>query len=118
MSCIGVDIIEISRIRKAIKQRGIIFLNRIYTPEELRLYGNFVPSLAVRFAGKEAVIKVLNLGQAGISLKEVEILSNENGQPFVQLYGSAKKRADELHIENLTISLSHCRNYAIAAVCD
>jgi holo-[acyl-carrier protein] synthase len=116
LSRIGVDIIEISRIRKAVKQRGRMFLNRIYTPEELRLYGNLIPSLAARFAGKEAVIKVLDLGQVGIGLKEIEILSNENGQPFVKLYGSAKRRADEMHIENLTISLSHCRNYAIAAV--
>ena len=114
MNRIGVDIIEISRIRKAIKQRGSIFLNRVYTTEELRLYGNLLPSLAARFAGKEAVIKVLDLGRVGIDLKEVEILSNENGQPFVKLYGSVKKRADDLHIENLAISLSHCRNYAIA----
>ena len=76
MHYIGIDIIEIARIKKAIARWGESFLHRVYTEPELRLYHKKPSSLAARFAGKEAVIKALEAQAKGISWKEIEILSD------------------------------------------
>lgn len=112
MQHIGVDIVEIARIEKAVDRWGQGFLKRVYTRAELKLYGTKAPSLAARFSGKEAVIKALNC--RSIALKDIEILSDTNGKPRIKLYGQAQHQADALGLVNLTISLSHCKEYAIA----
>ena len=114
MQHIGIDIVEINRIRKAVAERGDGFLKRVYTPEEVKLYKNKIPSLAARFAGKEAVIKTLGITDKGIGLSDIEILSDEFGRPTVSLYGNALKRSQELGLREITISLSHSRSYAVA----
>ena len=116
MHYIGIDIIEIARIKKAIARWGESFLNRVYTGPELKLYHKKPLSLAARFAGKEAVIKALGAQAKGISWKEIEILSNPSGKPLVHLYGKAQNQASDLGLGSLTISLSHSREYAIACV--
>ncbi|NQT72623.1 MAG: holo-ACP synthase [Chloroflexi bacterium] len=112
----GIDIIEISRIGKAVDSWGERFLNRIYTPGEITYCRNRVPELAARFAGKEAVMKALGTGHVGISPRDIEILSSEGGSPVVHLTGGARVRAEEIGLDNLVISLSHSRDYAIASV--
>ena len=112
MQHIGIDIVEIARIEKAADRWGEVFLKRIYTEMELRLYGNRPSSLAARFSGKEAVIKALN--SKGIGFKEIEILSDTEGKPKVKLYGKAQHRAEDMGMLNLAISLSHCKDYAVA----
>jgi holo-[acyl-carrier protein] synthase len=112
MQHVGVDIIEIARIVKAVDRWGDSFLDRIYTGPELKLYADRPSSLAARFSGKEAVIKAL--GCPGIALKDIEILSDPEGKPLIELYGRARHRAGELGLSHLTISLSHCRDYAVA----
>jgi holo-[acyl-carrier protein] synthase len=114
MQHIGIDIIEIERIKRAITRRGETFLKRVYTGQELDLYRKKPASLAARFAGKEAVIKTLQA--RGVDLREIEILSEPDGRPQVKLYGRAKKQADELGLAHLAISLSHSREYAVAFV--
>jgi len=116
MQRVGIDIIEIARIKKAIACRGENFLNRVYTESELKLYRWKLLSLAARFAGKEAVIKALGAQARGINWKEIEILSDASGQPLVHLCGKAQKRAGDSGLGNLAISLSHSREYAIACV--
>lgn len=116
MHCIGIDIIEIGRIHKAIERWGERFLHRVYTESELRLCRQKPSSLAVRFAGKEAVMKALGTGTKGISWREIEILAAPSGQPLVHLYGKAQKQADGLGLDKLAISLSHSEEYAIAFV--
>ncbi len=116
MNYIGIDIIEIARIKKAIARWGENFLHRVYTEPELKLYHKKSPSLAARFAGKEAVIKALGKQTRGISWKEIEILSDPNGKPLVHLYGKAQHQAKDLGLGELAISLSHSREYAIACV--
>ncbi len=116
MQHIGVDIVEIARIEEAIKQWGERFSRRVYTEPELRLCGNRPSSLAVRFAGKEAVMKALGTGARGVGWREIEILAEPSGKPFVQLYGKAQKRASDLGLDGLAISLSDSREYAIAFV--
>ncbi len=112
MQHIGIDIIEIERIKRAITRRGENFLKRVYTGPELDLYRKKPSSLAARFAGKEAVIKTLQA--RGVDLKEIEILSEPDGRPQVKLSGRAQKQAAELGLAHLAISLSHSREYAIA----
>jgi holo-[acyl-carrier protein] synthase len=115
MQYIGVDIIEIERIQRAIVRWGERFLHRVYTDAELALYTK-AESLAVRFAGKEAVVKALGTGMRGIGWKDVEILHETSGKPLVNLYRQAQKQASDLGLKGLAISLSHSREYAIAFV--
>ena len=111
MHSIGVDIVEVARIKKAIARWGEGFLHRIYTESELKLYYKKPSSLAARFAGKEAVIKAIG---KGIGWREIEILAEPSGKPLVHLYGKAQNQANSLGLANLAISLSHSREYAIA----
>ena len=112
MQHVGVDIVEIARIRAAVERWGNIFLERVYTQPELELYDKKPSSLAARFSGKEAVIKALDCRSIG--LREIEILSDNGGKPIVRLYGRARQQAEDMGFSNITISLSHCREYAIA----
>ena len=116
MYCIGTDIIEVSRIQEAIDNWGERFLNRIYTQAELGLCGNRPGRLATRFAGKEEVMKALGTGARGISWKEIEILAEPSGKPLVRLSDKAQNKAQDLSLDELVISLSHSKEYAVAFV--
>ena len=113
---LGVDIVEIERIQHSINRYGERFLSRIYTDAELELCRHQTPELAVRFAGKEAVMKALGTGRRGVSWRDVEILRNKRNAPLVYLHGRARSRARKLGIAEISISLSHSREYAIASV--
>jgi len=113
---IGIDIIEIYRIKDAINTWGERFLRRIYTDAEIGLYQNSLESLAVRFSGKEAVIKALRISDQSLKWKDIEILNENNGRPTVNLYGQARKQFLDLGLKDLEISLSHSRENAIALV--
>ena len=114
MQYIGVDIIEIVRIKEAVTNWGERFLNRIYTDAELKLCRSNASSLAARFASKEAVMKLLGTGAKGVSWKDIETLSLPSGKPLVNLYGRAKIVAAKIGLKEIAISLSHSREYAIA----
>jgi len=116
MHCIGVDIVEIARLEKAITRHGEDFLKRIYTDSELKLYRKKLPSLAARFAAKEAVVKALGKPAKAISLKEIEVLSGPGGQPLVNLYGRTQQQAEGLGIGRLAVTISHSKEYAVAFV--
>ena len=111
---LGIDIIEISRLRQASLTWGDRFLRRIYTAREVDLYGKRIESLAARFAGKEAVFKALSQPGLYFSWQDVEILSEVNGRPQVILSGEALKRANEIGLDSIEISLSHSRENAVA----
>lgn len=116
MHHIGVDIIEVTRIEKAVACWGERFLQRVYTDSELELCCNQSPALAARFAGKEAVIKALGGLSKGFRWKEIEILSNLRGKPIVRLHGSMRNRARNLGLDSFAVSLSDCEEYAVAFV--
>ena len=116
MYFVGVDIIEIERIEEAMARWGERFLDRIYTEAELAICRNRAPALAVRFAGKEAVMKALSTGTKGIGWREIEVLANADGKPLIRLHGRAQRKAEELGIAELAVSLSHSREFAIASV--
>ncbi len=113
---IGVDIVEIDRIQKAIARWGEAFLQRVYTESELELYRKKPSSLAARFACKEAVMKLLGTRRNGVNWREIETLSHPGGKPEVNLHGKAQHKASELGLEEIAVSLSHSREYAIAYV--
>ena len=75
----GIDIIEISRIAKAVDSWGDRFLKRIYTNREIEYCRGRAPELAARFAAKEAVMKALGTGHIGVSPQDIEILPDEKG---------------------------------------
>ena len=112
----GVDLIEIERIRQAHHRYGSRFLNRIYTPTEQARCRGRADELAARFAAKEAVSKALGTGMRGVLWKEIEVVNDPRGKPLVRLYGAAERRAAELGITDLDISLTHSRDQAIAFV--
>ena len=116
MHSMGIDMVEISRIHKALERWGEEFLKRVYTPIEQTSYKHKVPELAVRFAGKEAVMKALGTGNRGVAWREIEILSNRRGKPIVYLHGRAKERALALGLTEFEVSLSHSNDFAIAIV--
>lgn len=111
---IGTDIIEIERIRQAIERYGDRFLNRVYTKDELKIYGHHAHSLAASFASKEAVMKVLGTGNRGVAWREIETLYHPSGKPLIRLNGRAQKQAQKLGIKEIDVSLSHSRENAIA----
>jgi holo-[acyl-carrier protein] synthase len=118
---VGVDLIELDRIRRAVRRHGGRFLSRIYTPGELAHYRDRLPELAARFAAKEAVSKALGVGlnhisAQGIGWREVEVLSDPLGKPIVYLSGRAGQLAEAQGLRRWAISLSHSRDYAVAFV--
>jgi holo-[acyl-carrier protein] synthase len=111
---IGTDIIEIARIRHSIERYGLRFLKRVFTGDELKIYGHHAHSLAASFASKEAVMKVLGTGARGVAWREIETLYHPSGKPLIRLNGRAKKVAEKLGIKEIDVSLSHCKEYATA----
>jgi holo-[acyl-carrier protein] synthase len=113
---VGTDIVEIHRIEQAIRSRQDSFLRRIYTEAELKSCQNRASSLAARFAAKEAVMKALGTGANGISWRDIEILSNSQGAPVVRLHRRAEEKAEENRIAKFSVTMSHCKEYAVAFV--
>jgi holo-[acyl-carrier protein] synthase len=113
---VGVDLIGIGRIRRAIERWGDRFLSHVYTPVEIAYCRGRVPELAARFAAKEAISKALGTGLYGITWTEMEILADRRGKPLVTLYGRALARAQALGLSEWAISLTHSNDQAIAFV--
>lgn len=113
----GIDLVKISRIEDIIFEKENSFLNKIFTEEEKKyIYGkNKSPeTIAGMFAGKEAVSKVLGTGLSKVGWKDIEIGHNLKNKPYINLYGEAIRISDELSIDNIHISISHEKEYAIA----
>jgi holo-[acyl-carrier protein] synthase len=113
---VGIDIIEIGRVRKVLERHPERFLRRVYTPEEVAFCRGRVSELAARFAAKEAVMKALGTGARGLAWREIEILPNRRGKPLVYLHGQAKLRGDTIGLRGVDVSLTHDADLAIAAV--
>ena len=112
----GVDIIEISRLAGVFERYGQRFLDRIYTPDEISYCRGRAPNLAGRFAAKEAVMKALGTGVRGVGWKDIEVARHESGAPSILLHGRAKGRAQRLGVHEISVSMSHSRDYAVAFV--
>ncbi len=112
----GVDIIEIPRIQQVLDRYGQRFLDRIFTADEIAYCRGRAPNLAGRFAAKEATMKALGTGVRGVGWKDIEVIRAESGAPSVKLHGRAKKRAERLQLGEISLSMSHSREYAVAFV--
>lgn len=117
---IGVDLVDISRIRSILERRGEGFLNRVFTPaEQLYSMAQFDPasSLSVRFAAKEALIKALGVGwQPGMRWVEIEVARAPSGLPSLVLHGATKAVSLARGVRVIHLSLSHGQQQAIAFV--
>jgi holo-[acyl-carrier protein] synthase len=114
---IGVDIIEVDRIRRATARWGDGFLSRVFTAGERRHAGASRTSaerLAGRFAAKEAVMKALGLGWRRMAWREIEIEGDPLGRPVVRLTGRAAQVAADLGVQAWFVSISHTRDLAVA----
>ncbi len=112
----GVDIIEISRVRQVLERYGQRFLKRVFTAGEIEYCRDRPANLAARFAAKEATMKALGTGVRGVGWKDIEVIRHDSGAPAVVLHGRAKRRAQRLAVEEISLSLSHSREYAVAFV--
>lgn len=115
---IGTDITECLRIARMIERHGELFINRVYTPEEIRYCqgrAQATQHFTGRWAAKEAVLKALGTGwRRGISWRDVEVRNEPSGQPIVTIRGGAKDVVQQLGITKLLVSISHCRTHATA----
>ncbi len=112
----GVDIIEIPRVQGVLDRYGDRFQQRVFTAGELAYCRGRAPNLAARFAAKEATMKALGTGTRGVSWKDIEVSRAESGAPSIVLHGRAKARAQRLGVQEISLSLSHSREYAVAFV--
>ena len=111
----GTDIIEVYRIKESIERMGDNFLNKIYTEKEIE-YCNSKNNMkyqhfAARFAAKEAIFKAISnmlKDKYEITWKDVEILNDENGRPYVHFLNN------DYNIKQIDISISHLKEYAVA----
>lgn len=111
---IGTDIVEVERVKKACNNQA--FLKRIYTKKELELVEVQLSKAATNFAVKEAISKMLGTGFTKVAPIEIEVLRKESGQPYVNLYGGAYKRMKELNIDEILVTISDTKEYAVAYV--
>lgn len=113
----GIDIIEIERVKQSIEDTDGKFCERIYTKKEIEYceskkvqkYQHY----AARFAAKEAVLKAISQlleSKFDIEWKEIEILNDQNGRPYVNWLKQG------IEIKDIDISISHCKTYATASV--
>ena len=112
----GVDIIEIERVRGVAERYGQRFFDRIYTPGEQAYCRGRAPQLASRFAAKEAVMKALGTGARGVSWRDIEVTRRRGQAPAITLHGTALARAQKIGLDDLALSLSHSKEYAVATV--
>jgi len=117
---VGIDLVQISRIRESIAAFGERFAQRLFTPDEIA-YASAEETLAAerfaaRFAAKEAALKAFGLSHAGIDWREIEVLRHADGHCSLRLHGKAASLAGAPLDHETALSLSHEGDYAVAIV--
>jgi holo-[acyl-carrier protein] synthase len=117
---LGLDIAEIDRIEAAIARHGAAFLERLFTPGEVAYcerYKNKFERYAGRFAAKEAAMKALGTGwSGGVRWRDIEVIRDPSGKPSLHLAGVARQLADSLGVKNISLTITHSGNLALAQV--
>jgi holo-[acyl-carrier protein] synthase len=115
----GIDLVDFPRIEEMVEKHGNRFLDRIFTANEQAYAAsnrNRTEKLAGRFAAKEAILKLMGTGWRGkIAWTDIEIINNAAGRPEVKLYGEVEKIAENLGVEQISVSITHTANFAIAS---
>ena len=116
---IGMDATDLPRIADMLQRYGDRFLRRVFTEGEIAYCTRRrdpVPSLAGRFAVKEAAMKALGTGQAkGVIWKDIEVV-RVGGPPQLQLHGGAARRAESMQVRKTLVTITHAQTIAIAQV--
>ncbi|MEK7395360.1 MAG: holo-ACP synthase [Candidatus Poribacteria bacterium] len=117
---IGIDLVEVPRIAKALSRWGDRFESRIFTEKEMN-YCNSKKDrsqrLACRFAAKEALLKALGTGwRYGINWKEIEVMNDELGKPSILLSGRTEEFSQQIGVKNIFLSITSTENYGAAQV--
>jgi holo-[acyl-carrier protein] synthase len=117
---LGLDIAEIDRIEAAITRHGAPILERLYTPAEVAYcesHRNKFERYAGRFAAKEAAMKALGTGwRRGVRWRDIEVIRERSGKPSLALKGVAKRIAEGLGAKNISLTITHSGNLALAEV--
>ncbi len=117
---LGLDIAEIDRIEAAITRHGASFIERLFTPDEVSYcerYKNRYERYAARFAVKEAAMKALGTGwRYGVRWRDIEVTREPGGKPGLRLDGVARAFADRLGVRQISVSITHSGNLALAQV--
>ncbi len=115
---LGTDIVEIVRIGEMIERHGELFLQRVYSELEIKYcqrHKEAIQHYAGRWAAKEAVMKTLGTGfTKGVGWTDIQILNRQSGQPIIELSGGAERVAKMKGIDEVLITISHCKAYATA----
>jgi len=115
---IGTEIAECLRIARMIERHGELFINRVYTADEVRYCQSRRQStqhFAARWAAKEAVLKALGIGaRRGGAWTEIEIRNVSSGQTAVAVRGAVKDIVEQLGVSKVLVSVAHCRTHATA----
>lgn len=115
---VGVDICSVARVTEVYSKYGEKFLRRVLTPAEIEYVKSsdrhLLTRLAVRFAAKEAAVKVLGTGWIGVGWHEVEVKRKRSGEPRLSLTGRAAARAEQLGLTRFELSMSHEKEFAVA----
>lgn len=115
---VGTDIVECLRIAQMIDRHGELFLNRVFTSNEIAYCSArkaATQHYAGRWAAKEAVLKAMGTGWArGIGWRDIEIRNDHQGRPSIALAGGARDVCERLGVAEMHISISHCRTFATA----
>ncbi len=111
---LGVDIVKVDRIRRAIDRFGQRFSDRVLTAREQRYVRARPETFAGRWAAKEAVSKVLGLGVRGVGWRDIEVERLPTGQPSIVLHGRAAQRAEQLGMGRIAVSITHEAEFAVA----
>ncbi len=111
---VGIDMIEVERIRKVYEKHGERFLTRVFTQNEVQQCRGKIIRLAGRFAAKEAISKALGTGMRGVNWREMEIVQLRSGRPSVRLHGFAKQRAVQLGLSAFDVSIADLAQLSIA----
>jgi holo-[acyl-carrier protein] synthase len=117
---IGIDMVEVSRIQKALERWGDRFLKRVFTQAEIEYCGDKVHSasrFALRFAAKEAFSKALGSGfRSGLTFRHIEVTRGPDGPPQLTLHKRAKALCRQHGVKNSFLSLTDEGIYAVAVV--
>ena len=115
----GVDLLQLDRFVRVLERHPVRFRTRVYMEREQEECGGNLPSLAGRFALKEAASKVLGTGlwRSGVAWRHIEIVRNPStGEPELQLHATAARIAQEQGLAHWSISVSHDGQYVLAFV--
>jgi holo-[acyl-carrier protein] synthase len=117
---IGIDLVEVDRLRSLVKKFGDKFLNRIFTENEIKYCQtkfNSYQHYAVRFAAKEALLKAIGTGlRSGMTWHQIEIVNDTQAKPSIITYGECQKFLQKLEIKKIELSLSHTKDHGVAVV--